>query len=45
MCRDRWALAPLVPADPLYDRVRDDPRFDARLRRMNLQSPAAETLK
>jgi len=36
MCRDRWALAPLVPTDPLYDCVRDDPRFDDMLRRMNL---------
>ena len=38
MCRDRSALASLVVTDPLYDCVRDDPRFDDMLRRMNLRN-------
>lgn len=38
MCRDRSALASLVVTDPLYDCVRDDPRFDNLLRRMNLRN-------
>ena len=38
MCRDRSALASLVVTDPLYDCVRDDPRFDDMVRRMNLRN-------
>jgi len=38
MCRDRSALASLVATDPLYDCVRDDPRFGDMLLQMNLPS-------
>ena len=45
MCRARSALAPLVATDPLYDCVRDDPRFAEMLRRMNLPNSVPETLE
>ena len=45
MCRDRAALASLVATDPLYDCVRDDPRFGDMLRRMNLRHSVPEILE
>ena len=42
MCRNRSALACLVPADPLYDCVRTDPRFGELFDRMRIPRPGPE---
>jgi DNA-binding SARP family transcriptional activator/Tfp pilus assembly protein PilF len=39
MCRNRSALACFVPADPLYDCVRPDPRFGELFDRMRIPRP------
>lgn len=39
MCRDRSALAWLVPTDPLYDPIRGDVRFDELFGRMRMPLP------
>jgi hypothetical protein len=44
MCRNRSALACLVPTDPLYDSVRDDVRFGDLFDRMRIRRPAPEGL-
>lgn len=45
MCRDRSPLACLVATDPLYDCVRDDPRFGELRRRLNLPERSPEMLQ
>jgi Tfp pilus assembly protein PilF len=42
MCRNRSALACLVPADPLYDCVRTDARFGELFDRMRIPQPGPE---